>query len=43
MAVLAELEKILSEEVKLSEQQSPFGDSKAATRIMDVVASRLEE
>lgn len=42
VVVLAELEKILSEEVKLPEK-SPFGDGKAATRIADVVVSRLEE
>jgi len=39
--VLAELEKLLSSEVKLP-KRSPFGDEKAAVRIVDVVASRLE-
>jgi UDP-N-acetylglucosamine 2-epimerase (non-hydrolysing) len=41
VVVLAELEKILSEELKLPER-SPFGDGKAASRIVDVVESRLE-
>jgi len=41
VVVLAELEKLLSSEVKLPER-SPFGDGKAAVRIADVVASRLE-
>jgi len=39
--VLAELVKILSEEIKLPEN-SPFGDGKAAIRIIDVVMSRLK-
>ena len=39
--VLAELEKIPSEEPKLSDQ-SPFGDGKADIRIVDIVLSRLE-
>ena len=41
VVVLAELEKLLSSEVKLPER-SPFGDRKAAVRIADVVASKLE-
>ena len=41
VVVLAELEKLLSSEVRLPEQ-SPFGDGRAAVRIVDVVASRLE-
>jgi len=40
VVVLAELEKILREEVKLPDR-SPFGDGKAAPRIVDVVESRL--
>jgi UDP-N-acetylglucosamine 2-epimerase (non-hydrolysing) len=39
--VLAELEKILSENPKLPEQ-SPFGDGKAAIRIVEIIISRLE-
>uniref|UniRef100_A0A7J2U424 UDP-N-acetylglucosamine 2-epimerase (Non-hydrolyzing) n=1 Tax=Ignisphaera aggregans TaxID=334771 RepID=A0A7J2U424_9CREN len=41
VVVLAELEKILSENPKLPEQ-SPFGDGKAAIRIVDITMSRLE-
>jgi UDP-N-acetylglucosamine 2-epimerase (non-hydrolysing) len=41
VVVLAELEKILSENPKLPEQ-SPFGDGKAAIRIVDIAMSRLE-
>ena len=41
VVVLAELERLLSSEVRLPER-SPFGDGKAAVRIADVVASRLE-
>jgi UDP-N-acetylglucosamine 2-epimerase (non-hydrolysing) len=41
VVVLAELEKILSENPKLPEQ-SPFGDGKAAVRIVDIAMSRLE-
>jgi UDP-N-acetylglucosamine 2-epimerase (non-hydrolysing) len=41
VTVLAELEKILNEEVKLPEL-SPFGDGKASVRIVDIVSSRLE-
>jgi UDP-N-acetylglucosamine 2-epimerase (non-hydrolysing) len=41
VVVLAELEKILSENPKLPEQ-SPFGDGKAAIRIVDIIMSRLE-
>jgi UDP-N-acetylglucosamine 2-epimerase (non-hydrolysing) len=41
VVVLAELEKFLSEEIKLPEY-SPFGDGKAAIRIVDIVMSRLE-
>jgi len=41
VVVLAELEKILSENPKLPEQ-SPFGDGKAAIRIIDITMSRLE-
>jgi len=40
--VLAELEKILNESLKLPEQ-SPFGDGKATIRIVDIVSSRLEK
>jgi UDP-N-acetylglucosamine 2-epimerase (non-hydrolysing) len=39
--VLAELEKLLHEGVKLSES-SPFGDGKAAQRIVDIVVQKLE-
>jgi len=39
--VLAELEKILRGGVKLPER-SPFGDGKAAIRIVDIILSRLE-
>ena len=42
MVVLAELEKVLHEEVKLP-KQPPFEDGKVATRIIDVVASKFEE
>jgi len=42
VVVLAELERVLHEEVKLPEQ-SPFGDGRAATRVVDVVVPRLEE
>lgn len=41
VVVLAELEKILNNEIKLPEY-SPFGDGKAASRIIDIVLSRLE-
>jgi UDP-N-acetylglucosamine 2-epimerase (non-hydrolysing) len=41
VAVLAELEKILSGEVRLPEN-SPFGDGKAAVRITDIIMSKLE-
>jgi UDP-N-acetylglucosamine 2-epimerase (non-hydrolysing) len=41
VVVLAELEIILSENPKLPEQ-SPFGDGKAAIRIVDITMSRLE-
>jgi UDP-N-acetylglucosamine 2-epimerase (non-hydrolysing) len=41
VVVLAELEKILNESLKLPEQ-SPFGDGKAAIRIVDIALSRLE-
>jgi len=41
VVVLAELEKILSEEPKLPDQ-SPFGDGKAGIRIVDIVLPRLE-
>jgi UDP-N-acetylglucosamine 2-epimerase (non-hydrolysing) len=41
VVVLAELEKILDENLKLPEQ-SPFGDGKAAIRIADIALSRLE-
>lgn len=40
VVVLAEFEKLLSEDVKLP-SVSPFGDGKAAKRIADVIASRL--
>jgi UDP-N-acetylglucosamine 2-epimerase (non-hydrolysing) len=39
--VLAELEKTLSSDVELP-GVSPFGDGKAAVRIVDSVLSRLE-
>jgi len=42
VVVLAELEKILSEEPKLPDQ-SPFGNGKAGARIVDIVHSRLED
>ena len=42
VVVLAELEKLLSEEIKLP-KESPFGDGKAAKRIVDVVESKLED
>jgi len=38
--VLAKLEKLLGEEAKLP-NKSPFGDGKAATRIVDIITSRL--
>jgi len=41
VVVLAELEKLLSEEVRLPEK-SPFGDGRASKRIIDVVESKLE-
>ncbi|RLG81950.1 MAG: UDP-N-acetylglucosamine 2-epimerase (non-hydrolyzing) [Thermoprotei archaeon] len=41
VAVLAELEKILNEKIKLPEK-SPFGDGKAAKRIVDIISSELE-
>jgi UDP-N-acetylglucosamine 2-epimerase (non-hydrolysing) len=41
VVVLAELEKVLDESLKLPEQ-SPFGDGKAAIRIVDIALSRLE-
>jgi len=41
VVVLAELEKILYESLKLPEQ-SPFGDGKASVRIVDIALSRLE-
>jgi len=41
VVVLAELEKILGEELKLPDQ-SPFGDGKAGVRIVNTVLSRLE-
>jgi UDP-N-acetylglucosamine 2-epimerase (non-hydrolysing) len=39
--VLAELEKFLNEGIRLPEY-SPFGDGKAAIRIVDIVMSKLE-
>jgi UDP-N-acetylglucosamine 2-epimerase (non-hydrolysing) len=39
--VLAELEKFLSEEISLPEH-SPFGDGKAAVRIVDITMSKLD-
>ena len=41
VVALAELEKILHEDLKLPEQ-SPFGDGKASMRIVDIILSRLE-
>jgi len=41
VVVLAELEKILGEEIRLPEK-SPFGDGKASKRIVDIVESKLE-
>ena len=41
VVVLTELEKILNENLKLPEQ-SPFGDGKAAMRIVDIALSKLE-
>jgi len=41
VVVLAEIEKTLNKEVNLPEY-SPFGDGKAAVRIVDIVISRLE-
>jgi len=41
VAVLAELEKVLSEEPKLPDR-SPFGDGKAGARMVDAAPSRLE-
>jgi len=41
VVVLAELEKILSEEVRLPDY-SPFGDGKASVKIVDIVLSKLE-
>jgi len=41
IVVLTELNKILNKEIKLPES-SPFGDGKAATRIVNIVLSRLE-
>jgi len=41
VTVLAELEKILNEKIKLPEL-SLFGDGKASVRIVDIVSSRLE-
>jgi len=41
VVVLAELGKLLGEEARLPDQ-SPFGDGRAAARIVEVVASRLE-
>jgi len=42
VVVLAELERVLHEEVELPEQSS-FEDCKAATRMVDVVISRPEK
>ena len=39
--VLAELEKLFSEEVRLPEN-SPFGEVRASKRIIDVVEFKLE-
>ena len=41
VVVLTELEKILSEELKLPDQ-SPFGDGKAGVRIVNIVLSKLK-
>jgi len=41
VVVLAELEKIINNRMKLPEH-SPFGDGKSASRIVDIVLSRLE-
>ena len=41
VVVLAELGRLLGSEVRLPEQ-SPFGDGRAAVRIVDIVLSRLE-
>jgi UDP-N-acetylglucosamine 2-epimerase (non-hydrolysing) len=41
VVVLTELEKMLNENLKLPEQ-SPFGDGKAAMRIVDIALSKLE-
>ena len=41
VVVLAEIEKTLNKEINLPEY-SPFGDGKAAVRIVDIVTSRLE-
>jgi len=41
VVVLAEIEKTLNKEINLPEH-SPFGDGKAAVRIVDIVTSRLE-
>jgi len=42
VVVLTELERILSSEVVLPDY-SPFGDGRAAARIVDIILSRLEE
>jgi len=42
VVVLTELEKILSNEIRLPEY-SPFGDGKASIRITDITLSRLKE
>ncbi|RLG83520.1 MAG: UDP-N-acetylglucosamine 2-epimerase (non-hydrolyzing) [Thermoprotei archaeon] len=42
VVVLTELEKILSSEVNLP-NRSPFGDGRAAVRIVDITLSKLEE
>jgi len=41
VVVLTELEKTVSEEIKLPEF-SPFGDGKAARRIVEIIKSKLE-
>ena len=41
VVVLTELEKAISEEIKLPEF-SPFGDGKAARRIVEIIRSKLE-
>jgi UDP-N-acetylglucosamine 2-epimerase (non-hydrolysing) len=41
VVVLAELEKILNEGVRLPDH-SPFGDGRASARIVDITMSRLE-